>query len=267
MKILVNGRECDVVAAQDRGLQYGDGLFETLAIRRGRPRLLAQHLERLAAGCARLGLPMPAGAILTREIEAVIEAPEQVAKVIVTRGPSGRGYRAPAQAHPTRIVAGFAAPQRRDAARDGIRVRTCHTRLGHSPALAGLKHLGRLEQVLARSEWHDPDVAEGLMLDVAGHVVCGTQSNLFVLRDGVMLTPVLDLAGVAGVMRRTVLRWAGERCMVARETALRPRDLHDAEEVFLTNALVGAWEVAQIDGRDVARGTLAAEFNAWLDTL
>lgn len=263
----MNGRDCDTVAVQDRGLQYGDGLFETLAIRRGRPRLLDLHMERLAAGCARLGMPMPDNATLRREIDAVVEAPEQVVKVILTRGPAGRGYRAPQYADPTRIVAGFADPPRGRVAGEGVRVRMCRTRLGHSPSLAGLKHLGRLEQVLARSEWRDQDIGEGLMLDVAGNVVCGTQSNLFVLREGVLLTPVLDLAGVAGVMRRAVLRWAGERCMVAREATLRPPDLREAEEVFLTNALVGAWQVVELDGHRVARGNVAAEFNAWLDTL
>jgi len=262
VKSLVNGRESSLVALPDRGLQYGDGLFETIAIRRGRPRLLELHLARLAEGCARLALPMPDRALLEDEIAAVTGSNEQVVKMILTRGPAGRGYRAPADPEPTRIVSAYPAPPPREPT---ARVRTCSTRIGSSPALAGLKHLGRLEQVLARSEWRDDRIAEGLMLDPDGHVVCATQANLFILRDGELLTPLVDRAGVAGVMRRAVLRWAPGRCIVAGEARLRVEDLHDADEVFLTNALVGAWPVAELDGRPIRQGRIAAEFNAWLE--
>jgi 4-amino-4-deoxychorismate lyase len=262
LKSLVNGSESGVIALADRGLQYGDGLFETIAVRRGRPRLLDLHLARLAAGCARLALPMPERALLEHEIEVVTEADEQVVKLVLTRGPAGRGYRAPEKPEPTRIVCAYPAPAPREAT---ARVRTCSTPIGLSPALAGIKHLGRLENVMARSEWREARIAEGLMLDPDGHVVCATQSNLFLLREGELLTPLLDRAGVDGVMRRTVLRWARERCIVAREARLRVEDLHRAEEVFLTNALVGAWPVAELDGRPVRQGGLAMEFNAWLE--
>jgi 4-amino-4-deoxychorismate lyase len=262
VKALVNGCEADSISLQDRGLQYGDGLFETIAIRRGRPRLLDLHLARLSEGCARLGLPMPDEALLASEIAAVTASQEQVVKLILTRGVAGRGYRPPGHPEPTRIVAAYAAPS----ARPGdARVRTCRTRLGSSPSLAGLKHLGRLEQVLARSEWQDEGISEGLMLDAEGHAVCGTQSNLFLLRRGELLTPLLDRAGVDGVMRRAVLRWAPGQCIVAREARLRAEDLHDAEEVFLTNALVGAWPVVELDGRALGRGDVATEFNVWLE--
>jgi 4-amino-4-deoxychorismate lyase len=264
VKVLVNGRESDSVPVADRGLHYADGLFETFAIRRGLPRLLDLHLQRLAAGCARLGLPPPDGALIEREIRTVTTVPEQVVKLILTRGAAGRGYRPPESPVPTRIVAGYEAPGARS---PEARARTCATRLAWSPALAGLKHLGRLEQVLARGEWQDERIGEGLMLDPEGYVVCGTQSNLFLCRQGELVTPSVDRAGVDGVMRRTVLRWARGRCMVAREDRLRPDDLHRADEVFLTNALVGAWPVGELDGRLVKRGRLATEFNAWLENV
>lgn len=265
MKTLVNGHVSTSIAVQDRGLHYGDGLFETIAVRHGRPRLLALHLERLAAGCARLALPMPAAALLEREIAEVVEADEQVVKVILTRGAAGRGYRIPPAAGSTRIVAAYPGPVARPVPVAGVRMRTCETRLGTSPALAGLKHLGRLEQVLARSEWQDAQVEEGLMLDTEGRAVCGTQTNLFVVRGGDLLTPRLDRCGVAGVMRRAVLHWARGRCIVAREEDLEPADLHAAEEVFLTNALVGAWPVAELDRRPLRTGSVARTFNAWLE--
>lgn len=262
MKSLVNGIESGVIPLPDRGLQYGDGLFETIAVRGGRPRLLAAHLARLAEGCARLALPMPDRALLEREITAVTECEEQVVKLILTRGTAGRGYRPPVNPEPTRIVCAYPAPAPREAT---ARVRTCSTPVGISPALAGIKHLGRLEQVLARGEWDDGRIAEGLMLDPEGHVVCATQANVFLVREGELLTPLLDRAGVNGVMRRTVLRWARERCIVAREARLRVDDLHRAGEVFLTNALVGAWPVAELDGRPLGQGGVAMDFNAWLE--
>lgn len=262
MRSLLNGRESTSLSLADRGLHYGDGLFETIAVRHGRPRLLDLHLERLAAGCARLALPMPDADLLAREIHSLIEQPEQVVKLVLTRGVSGRGYRAPEHPQASRIVIGYDAPPPRPA---GARARTCRTRLGDSPALAGIKHLGRLEQVLARSEWRDERIHEGLMLDAAGHVVCGTQSNLFVVRAGELLTPRLDRGGVEGVMRRTVLRWAHGQCMVAREDRLRPEDLDEAGEVFLTNALVGAWPLLELDGRALRTGRVATEFNEWLE--
>lgn len=266
MKILVDGRETEQVPVSDRGLQYGDGLFETIAVRSGRPRLLGLHLERLASGCERLALPCPAAQVLRREVASVIEADEQVVKVVLTRGVAGRGYRVPETASPTRIVMAYPAGKEAASLRAaGVKVRICTTRVATSPALAGLKHLGRLEHVLARSEWRDASIAEGLMLDGDGRVICGTQSNLFAVRAGQLLTPRLDRSGVAGVMRRAVLQWAAGRGIVASEAALFPADLHTAEELFLTNALIGAWPIAEFDGHAVQRGAMATDFLEWLD--
>jgi 4-amino-4-deoxychorismate lyase len=265
MNILVNGRPERTIDVMDRGLQYGDGLFETIAVRGGRPRLLAFHMERLAAGCRRLGIAFPAPGLLAREIDAVAIAPDCVVKVIVTRGSSGRGYRPAAGAEPRRIVSGLAWPVRPASDwLEGTRVRFCATRLSGNAALAGLKHLGRLEQVMARAEWDDEGIAEGLMLDEAGLPVCGTQSNLFALVGGELLTPRIDRCGVAGVMRRAVLEWASRRGLAAHEVAMQPEALTAATEVFVTNALVGALPVRELDGRVVGPGAIAAEFNRWL---
>jgi 4-amino-4-deoxychorismate lyase len=266
MSVLVNGSRQTTIDALDRGLQYGDGLFETIRIRRGRPRLLTLHLERLAEGCNRLRLPPPDEGQLRQEITAVSAEPESVVKVIVTRGVGDRGYRPSLRPTPTRIVATSALPDRpAECYSKGARLRTCRVRLSPNPALAGLKHLCRLEQVLARAEWQDESIAEGLMLDDQGLVVCGTQSNVFALAGGELLTPRVDRCGVAGVMRRAVLQWAARNALVARETSLRPEELMAASEVFLTNALIGAWPACELDGQALARGTMAAEFNRWLD--
>jgi len=268
MNVLVNGRSAATIDVMDRGLQYGDGLFETIACPGGRPRLLAHHLDRLAHGCGRLGIAPPASDSLLQEIAAVALASDCVVKVIVTRGPSGRGYRPPSDAVPSRIVAAFPwTPQAGNSWLDGIRLRTCRTRLAGQPALAGLKHLGRLEQVMARAEWDDETVAEGLMRDEAGQLIGGTQSNLFLRVGEELRTPKVNRCGVAGVMRRAMLEWAERQDIPARETRMQPEEIFAADEVFLTNALIGALPARELDGRPLRRGTIAVEFNRWLAQL
>ena len=265
MKVLINGRPGTALDVLDRGLQYGDGLFETIAIQAGRPRLLSHHLERLSQGCCRLLMEAPDREIIAGEIAEVAAAPASVVKVIVTRGAGGRGYRPPACPSQNRIVASYPWPDDvRERCAAGIRLRTCSVRLSSNPALAGIKHLGRLEQVLARAEWQDESVAEGLMLDESGRVVCGTQSNLFVVVAGRLITPRVDRCGVAGVMRRAVLEWAAGRGVTTREADLRSEDLPGAVEMFVTNAVIGAWPVRELDGKAVPGGNMAADFNRWL---
>jgi 4-amino-4-deoxychorismate lyase len=132
----------------------------------------------------------------------------------------------------------------RDAA--PARVRVCKTTLGLNPDLAGLKTLNRLESVMARSEWRDPRIWEGLMRDADQNIVCGTMSNLFVRRGRSLLTPLLDRCGVAGVMRRWVLETAGRLDLRASERPIRWRDFRHAEEVFMTNALVGVKSIGTL---------------------
>jgi 4-amino-4-deoxychorismate lyase len=265
--VWINGREAATVDVADRGLHYGDGLFETIAVVDGRPRLLELHLARLTAGCARLGLPAPA-ATLEAEIRSAAVGAHAIVKVIVTRGPGGRGYRPPESLEPTRIVARHGWPEGiEEQALQGVRVRLCATRLGRNRALAGLKHLNRLEQVLARAEWRDPGIAEGLMLDDLDRVVCATQANLFVVRDGVVCTPVIDECGVAGTMRRAVvdhLQGTGVRVV---EQPLMHVDLENVEEAFLTSAVIGVWPVRELPGRELAPGPVACALVDWVGRL
>lgn len=245
--ILINGESCDHIAATDRGLHYGDGVFETLAVANGRPQFWQAHMERLQDGCSRLAIPQPDTALLAAETAAVCEGQARaVVKLIVTRGSGGRGYRLPDPVAPRRIVSsypwpGYSIPE------EGITLRLCRTPLACNPVLAGIKHLNRLEQVLARSEWTDESIHEGLMLDLDGCVVEGTMSNLFGVRDGVLLTPDLARCGVAGVMRRQVLSLARELgipCEILRITA---EELKGLDALFITNSLIGIWPVARLE--------------------
>jgi 4-amino-4-deoxychorismate lyase len=249
VSVWINGRTSTTIDYRDRGLQYGDGVFETMRVRHGRIRLLDYHLERLFAGCRRLALKGPELRALRRELQGIAAMRnDAVLKLMVTRGVSShRGYRPTGRERCTRILslhplsggmlAEAAAP---------VRVRLCATRLGLNPRLAGLKTLNRLESVVARAEWKDARIWEGLMLDVEQNIVCGTMSNVFLKRGSTLMTPVLDRCGVAGVMRRWILESAGEVRLKPIERHIVWKDLRDAEEVFMSNAVVGLRSVGTI---------------------
>lgn len=265
MPVLVNGRENGALDPADRGLQYGDGLFETLAVRDGRARFLAWHLQRLAEGARRLGFQSPDPGQLAEQVRRAWPDGPGVVKLILTRGAGGRGYRPSPGGTPTCVVAGSAWPAWPASAwTEGVCLRYCRTRLARNPALAGIKHLNRLEQVLARSEWDDERIAEGLMLDELGQVISGTQTNLFAVIDGRIATPPVDQCGVAGVMRRAFRGWADDAAGPVIERALRPDDLERASELLVTNALIGAWPVRKLADREFPAAELAVRFNAWL---
>ncbi len=249
-RLLINGRRSRCLDAFDRGLHYGDGLFETVRLRHGRLSLWQAHMARLRAGCERLRLPFPGEALLREEAERVCRGiDEAVVKIVLTRGPAGRGYRPPPRPEPTRLVlrSDLAGPGDALAER-GVRVRFCRQRLARNPQLAGLKHLNRLEQVLARAEWGD-EYHEGLMLDTEGQVIEGTMSSLFFLREGVLHTPALDQCGVSGVLRAALCGLAAAEGIPVRYGRYRPRDVLAGEAVFLTNAVIGLWPVRELAGR------------------
>lgn len=248
MNAWINGRRAATVDYRDRGLQYGDGLFETMRVRRHEVRLIDYHLQRLVNGCRRLMIECPDEQRLRRELERAASCRASgVIKLIVTRGVGPRGYRPSGRERSTRIVAlaplSRASVQRPDRP---ITVRVCGIRLGSNERLAGLKTLNRLESVLARSEWTDKRVREGLMLDGDGHVVCGTMSNLFLRCGGLLVTPLLDRCGVAGVMRRWVLENAPLVGLQPVESRVGLAELDDAEEIFMTNAVAGVMPVGEL---------------------
>jgi len=240
---LVNGRPGDRIAILDRGLQYGDGLFETIAVVDGRPALWKRHLDRLALGCRQLGIPMPDADLLRTEAERLIgDRTTAILKLVVTRGVGGRGYGPPADAEPTRILQLFDwhGPEGRPLA-----LRICRQRLGIQPGLGGLKHLNRLEQVLARRECPQ---GEGLLLDTEGFVVEGIASNLFLLVQGRLHTPLIDRCGVAGVVRELVLEKARQAHQPVVVRRILPQELEEAEGLFLTSSLLGVVPVDELDG-------------------
>ena len=245
---LVNGSETAGIAADDRGLHYGDGLFETMSASNGRIRNFALHMSRLEDGCRRLGLPAPDADLIERECaEALGELNSGVVKLVLTRGPGPRGYRPPPEPSITRVITASAG-RPVTSTPEALTVRICDTRLGVNPRLAGIKHLNRLEQVLACAEWTDPAVAEGLMLAVDGRLISGTAANVFIVSGKRLRTPDIHDCGVAGVMRHVVLRAASDLALDVEIADLGIEALATADEVFLTNAVAGIRPVHTLIG-------------------
>jgi 4-amino-4-deoxychorismate lyase len=271
MTVLVNGVPATSVSALDRGLQYGDGVFETIACPAGRPRFLPLHLERLEFGCERLGLPAPDLDEIQAEVLGLASAVERsIIKVIITGGEAvARGYARSGNETATRITIRYPWPHEDPAQlHDGVMARTLSMRLGENPRLAGLKHCNRLEQILARAELAaDARLAEGILFSSSGNLICGTMTNVFLVRESCLLTPRIDQCGVAGVMRRVVLREARQVGIPARECELRAENLQAADEIFLTNSRIGIWPVRALDGRELTPGPVTRHLQSVLEPL
>jgi 4-amino-4-deoxychorismate lyase len=261
---LIDGVAGESIPAWDRGLSYGDGLFETLLVRRGCPCQWPRHRARLILGCRRLGITAPAAHALESEVQLLSAGREEaVLKVLVTRGIGGRGYRSLPAAQPRRILHVYPAPEYPSAWREqGVAVRYCQTPASYNPALAGLKHLNRLDSVLARAEWDDPEIADGLMSGMDGEVVGGTMTNLFLWDGRTLLTPAVDRCGIAGTVRALTLELARAReipCVVAD---IKLDLLARSKGLFLTNSVVGVWPVRRLGERDLDPGSLPLDLIA-----
>lgn len=265
---LLNGEHRHCVDVSDRGFQYGDGLFETIEVLQGKPLFLDRHLTRLAAGCRRLLIPMPDSALLETESRQMAEPAERaVLKLILTRGSGGRGYRQPAQIIPTRLLGLHPFPDYpQHFQADGITARFCAQRLAMNPGLAGIKHMNRLEQILARAEWQDESIQEGLMLDTQDHVVEGTMSNLFIVKGDSLYTPPLLQCGVAGIVRELIIEFARRIKLPLFEQAIDRAAVLRADELFVSNSVIGIWPVqrleAQVFGVGAITRSLQEMFNA-----
>ncbi|WP_290652255.1 aminodeoxychorismate lyase [Aquisalimonas sp.] len=266
---LIDGAASAQLPADDRGLQFGDGLFETVAVVDGYPRLLEAHLQRLTRDAVALGLPEPDPDLIASEAVSLAAWAGDcgVLKILWTGGSGGRGYARPQKPSPRRILSLHPAPAHpRRYWEQGVRATVTTVRLARQPLLAGIKHLNRLEQVLARAQWDGQDAAEGLMRDEAGHVVEGTMSNLFIVREGAVITPDLTGCGIAGVMRRTLMDYLSRQGRPVAEQNVDQAVLGAADEVFVCNSVNGVWPVCEVAGS--ARwpvGPVTRELQHWID--
>lgn len=264
---LINGAMSCTIDVSDRGFQYGDGLFETIEINKGRLVFFDRHIHRLKEGCRRLQIPLEDTGNLVAEAENASKNVDRgVLKIILTRGTGGRGYRQPHNIKPTRVISVYPFPDYpENYNRNGITARVCSTRLGLNPALAGIKHLNRLEQILARAEWNDPGIQEGLMLDADGNVIEGTMTNLFYVINRQLHTSEIFHSGVAGIMREIILELAESNALVLSKRYFGIDELLNAAEIFVCNSVIGIWPVTQIDGKPFAVGPVTREITTWFE--
>lgn len=262
LECLLDGEISTLVKASNRGLNYGDGLFETLLVNNNRPRHWQAHMDRLGAGCERLGLSMPPQSILLREVQTVSAGMSMVVvKIILTRNGEARGYQ-PQDHKTTRIVSAHPYPQDVEGTvLKGVDARVCNLRLAIQPALGGIKHLNRLEQVLASAELSQSGITEGILLDREDHVICAISANIFLVKENRLLTPRLDRCGVRGVIRSQILSAFSHRCEQRR---ILLDQFLEADEVFVCNSVKGVIPVTAIDEQRFEIGPVTREVQTWL---
>jgi len=246
---LINGQRAERISIRDRGFQYGDGCFETVRILSNKPILWSAHLKRLKNACKTLHLSVNFE-LLKGEITQLLQdnkTADVILKITVTRGEGGRGYKPPEHANCTRIIQliDYVAAD----TRTGARVVVCQHRLSSNSLLGGIKHLNRLDQVIASAQI-PADFDEGLCLDEQGSVIEGCRSNLLLAIDNQLVTPDLGKSGVEGVM----LNYLIDKFKVLDTRVLRKtislRELKTASEIFLCNSVFGIWPVAEIENED-----------------
>lgn len=265
--MIINGLPGDSLNANDRGLLYGDGIFRTMLVVQGKPLYWTQHYNKLQHDCVALGIECPSIQTLRDELaQLTFSIAEGVAKIIITRGPGNRGYKPAINPPVSRILSMSPLPVYPNNYRElGIKVQVCNMRLGHQLRLAGIKHLNRLENVLAAAEWNDPGIAEGLMLDEDDFVIEGTRSNLFLVRNGMLITPDLSRCGVAGLQRDRVMELAAKHGLACTIADVTMADLLEADEIFIVNSVIGLWPIRELAGFNCMQFPVSLQIQEWLN--
>lgn len=247
---LVNGRESYTIDTQDRGLSYGDGIFETIAVHNGVPLLWDLHWQRLVHSCARLSLKLPDKELLEKETfsQAKKITGQGLVKIILTRGIGRRGYKPDLLQEGTRIISATCFAENINASKE-VDVFICKYIIYPDPQLAGIKHLNRLPQVMASIE-QNVDNEMGLLCDNKDNLVEAIAANIFIVTDGVLRTPDLSEYGVNGVMREHIIKQAKKLNIQIKIEKLQRSCLKNAAEVFLTNSIIGILPVRKfLDAR------------------
>lgn len=245
---LINGQPLSTISVVDRGFLYGDGIFETLRVEQGKCVFWDAHIRRLDQGCEVLGLPKPSVSLLEEEMRQLVGIKTGVAKIILTRGAGQRGYQLPLKANTTRVLSFFSdtvGPTKYFPISTGP-ARICHLRLSQQPALAGIKHLNRLEHVMARAEWQDPNIAEGILMDTQGHVISGTMTNLFIIKNQHLYTPIIDKCGVKGIAREQIIAYCHKTQIACEEKEISLTELVESDEIMVCNSVKGITAITAI---------------------
>jgi len=266
--MIINGQPGDSIHVMDRSFMYGDGVFRTMRMKNGRVNSWHGQYRKLEADCQALDFLCPARSTLEQEIGLLAQdTPDCTVKIVVSRGEGGRGYGVSDSVSPNRVVLSAPLPVYPSHFwQSGVRLHVCEMRMSHQPRLAGIKHLNRLENVLARMEWTDPNTPEGLMLDIDGWVIEGTMANIFMRQGNTLLTPDLSECGVAGLQRDRILAFASQCDLVTQVSNISLKSLLQAEEVFVCNSVIGVWPVNQIGAHAIPLGATSAQMQALLES-
>jgi len=261
LQFLINGRSDVAISPMDRGFAYGDGVFRTLRVKQGIPDCWALHYKKLVEDCNVLGIVCPSADLLLADIERLFASErDAIAKIIISRGEGERGYAVPVLAQPTRAVIKAPFPHYPEINfSEGVRLHLCNLRLSYQPQFAGIKHLNRLENVMARMEWTDNTISDGLLLDGQDRAIECTMSNIFARFGKVLVTPDLDLCGVAGITRSRILQAAPQLGLNAKVTDLPLDRLIQADEIITCNSLYGAWQAIALNRQNWQPQGLAAQ--------
>ena len=263
--VIINGEPGTQLESSDRAIQYGDGVFETLAWRDSGLEFWPQHMARMQQACKQLKLPVIDPAIWIQDIAQLALGERAVIKLILSRGTGGRGYAFSDKLQPGRIVAAYDWPNYSPQLnKQGIALRRCTTPVSVNTVLAGIKHLNRLDNVLARNEWQDSAIAEGLMCDIDDNVIEGTMSNLFAIKQSILYTPLLNRAGVRGVMREQIILIANRLKLSVIERDIKVNELMTMDELFMTNSLIGIWPVIKFENAHYAVGKITQQLQQQL---
>lgn len=263
---LINGQSSNLISPFDRGFAYGDGVFRTLKVVAGKPLNWLQHYRKLSADCDALSIPCPSNSLLLDEAVQLFAGDGGVLKIMITRGESVRGYAIATPMQPNRALVRSNLPVYPKANYDeGVKLHLCELRLSHQPKLAGIKHLNRLENVLARSEWNDSAVADGLLLDEAGDVIECTMSNIFARFGEEIITPDLNKCGVAGLTRQQIIEIAPQLGLNMSMGKISLPKLMQADELVICNSLYGVWQVRSVSEQHWSKLSLAAQLTQRLE--
>lgn len=257
---LINGSYNLAISPLDRGFAYGDGVFRTLKISKGVPENWPLHYQKLVADCAVIGIVCPSAELFINDFQHLFSLEETaVAKIVVTRGEGERGYAPPAITMPMRVVIKSDMPPYKKAySTEGVNLYLCETRLAHQPLLAGIKHLNRLENVMARMEWKDDAIFDGLLLDSQNNVIECSMSNIFARYGNQLLTPDLSLCGVAGITRQSIMNISKLLHLNVEVVQLSLEYLLQADEIIICNSLYGAFQVRLLAEKKWPKQALAA---------
>lgn len=269
VRYCINGKLVNGIAPTNRGFAYGDGIFRTMRLINGALQDWPLHYQTLVADCGKIQIVCPSAELLLQEFKHLISSVEDpsftsaIVKIIITRGDGARGYAPPAICEPSRVLILSDLPvYPPDIYRQGVALYSCQTRLAAQPLLAGIKHLNRLENVLARAEQKDPRFFDGLLRDYDDHVIEAVSGNLFVCKAGVIMTPTLERCGVAGVMRQKVLDWYKTHAQSVVSKDLVMDDLLTADGVVIVNSVYGVLQVTQIDDHAIANNEWAKQLRS-----